>query len=73
MPVLATIQYPAGRDPKCVNKVLVGVSKALETALDEQPGNIRVTVKEVPRNRYSVGGTMAYEFEKNDFKLREEK
>jgi 4-oxalocrotonate tautomerase family enzyme len=58
MPVIATIQYPEGKGPEVVKKLLVEVSNLLMKELNEPPENIRVKIKEIPLNRYAVGGVM---------------
>lgn len=61
MPVLAKIQFPEGRDPEAVRRVMTQVTQALCSALDERPENVRITVKVVPSQRYSIGGVLMCE------------
>lgn len=58
MPVLATITYPAGRDHACVSRLLKDVAEVIARDLDEELSNVRVTVKELAADRYSVGGVL---------------
>lgn len=58
MPVLATITYPAYKDHACVGKLLKDVAEVIAKDLDEDLSNIRVTVKELPLDHYSVGGIL---------------
>ena len=61
MPVLAKIQFPEGKNPDVIQRVMTEVCNGLCTALDEKPENVRITVKVVPKNRYSVGGILSSE------------
>lgn len=54
MPVLTTITYPAYKDHDCVNKLLKDVAEVIAKDLDEDLSNVRVTVKELPLDHYSV-------------------
>lgn len=58
MPVLTTITYPAYKDHTCVNKLLKDVAEVIARDLDEELSNVRVTVKELPLDHYSVGGVL---------------
>ena len=58
MPVLTTITYPAYKDHDCVNKLLKDVAEVIAKDLDEDLSNVRVTVKELPLDHYSVGGVL---------------
>ncbi|WP_325199187.1 hypothetical protein [Oscillibacter sp.] len=58
MPVLTTITYPAGKDHTCVERLLKDVAEVIAADLGEELSNVRVTVKELPTNRYSVGGVL---------------
>lgn len=66
MPVLVTLQFPEGKQYKAVEKSMAQVTEVLSNTLDEPPANIRVTVKEVAKNRYSVGGVLRSELEAED-------
>jgi len=56
MPVLAKIQIPKGRGDDKLSAVMTAVAKTLGEQLNERPENIRVTMKVVETNRYSIGG-----------------
>ncbi len=58
MPVLTTITYPAYKDHECVNKLLKDVAEVIARDLEEDLSNVRVTVKELPLDHYSVGGVL---------------
>lgn len=66
MPVLVTLQFPKGKEYKDIEKSMAQVTDVLSDTLAEPPENIRVTVKEVARNRYSVGGVLRSEVESGD-------
>lgn len=66
MPVLVTLQFPEGKQYRAVEKSMAQVTEVLSNTLDEPPTNIRVTVKEVAKNRYSVGGVLRSELEAED-------
>lgn len=63
MPVLVTLQFPKGKEYKDIEKSMAEVTETLSKTLDEPPQNIRVTVREVALNRYSVGGVLRSELE----------
>ena len=63
MPVLVTLQFPKGKEYKDIEKSMSEVTATLSKTLHEPPQNIRVTVREVARNRYSVGGILRSELE----------
>jgi phenylpyruvate tautomerase PptA (4-oxalocrotonate tautomerase family) len=60
MPILATIQYPQGKDPTIVGRLLKDIADVLMKDLNEPPEHVRVTINEIATNRYSAGGVMAY-------------
>ncbi len=66
MPVLVTLQFPKGKEYKDIEKSMDEVTQTLSRTLDESPENIRVTVREVPKNRYSVGGILRSELEEEE-------
>lgn len=66
MPVLVTLQFPKGKEYKDIEKSMAQVTDVLSDTLAEPPENIRVTVKEVARNRYSVGGILRSEVKSGD-------
>ena len=57
MPVLATIQYPKGKDPKHGDNLTKSIAEVL---MKEQ---VRVIVREINPKRFSAGGVMGYELE----------
>lgn len=61
MPVLVTLQFPEGKEYKAIEKSMSQVTDVLSRTLEEPPENIRVTVREVAGNRYSVGGVLRSE------------
>lgn len=61
MPVLVTLQFPKGKEYKDIAKSMAQVTETLSKTLQEPPQNIRVTVREVALNRYSVGGILQSE------------
>lgn len=66
MPVLVTLQFPKGKEYKDIEKSMAEVTETLSKTLDEPPQNIRVTVREVALNRYSVGGVLRSELEEKE-------
>ena len=58
MPVLATIQYPKGKDPKHGDNLTKSIAEVLMKELD-----VRVIVREINPKRFSAGGVMGYELE----------
>ena len=79
MPVLATIQYPKGKDPKHAQNLLERVADVLMDELKVKPEQVRVIVREMEGTRYSAGGIMGYELDgfseepESRTKAREEK
>lgn len=63
MPVFCTVEVPEGKNPETIKSVLVNVSNVLMKEFDAQPNQVRVTVNELPKNRYIVGGVMAYDID----------
>lgn len=66
MPVLVTLQFPKGKEYKSIEKSMAQVTEVLSNTLAEPPENIRVTVREVAKNRYSVGGVLRSELEEDE-------
>lgn len=58
MPILTTITFPAYKDHECVNKLLKDVAEVIARDMDEELSNVRVTVKEIALDHYSVGGVL---------------
>lgn len=63
MPVLVTLQFPKGHEYSDIKQSMKDVTDVLAKDLNEPPTNIRVTVREMPLNRYSVGGVLRCELE----------
>ena len=63
MPVLATIQYPKGKDPKHGDNLTKSIAEVLMKELDVKPDQVRVIVREINPKRFSAGGVMGYELE----------
>ena len=61
MPVMCTVRLPNGKKQETIEKTLVDISNVLMENFDMQPNQVRVTIDELPKNRYSAGGVMAYE------------
>lgn len=61
MPIMCTIQMPQGRSREEINKVMTDVSNVLMTDLQTGEREVRVTVTELPKNRFIAGGVMAYD------------
>ena len=58
---MCTIQMPQGRSREEINKVMTDVSNVLMTDLQTGEREVRVTVTELPKNRFIAGGVMAYD------------
>jgi len=58
MPILTTITYPAYKNQECINKLLKDVAEVIARDTNEPLENVRVTVKELPLDHYSVGGVL---------------
>lgn len=63
MPVLVTLQFPKGKKYEDIAQSMAQVTETLSKTLQEPPQNIRVTVREIALNRYSVGGILRSELE----------
>lgn len=63
MPVLVTLQFPKGKKYEDISNSMQEVTNVLSNTLNEPPENIRVTVREVALNRYSVGGVLRSELQ----------
>jgi len=61
MPIMCTVQLPAGKKPEQIQAALKEISDVLIRNFDAQPTQVRVTIDELPRNRYIAGGVMAYD------------
>lgn len=61
MPIMCTVQMPEGRSRDEINQVMADVSKALMEDLHTGEREVRVTIVELPRNRFMAGGIPAYE------------
>ena len=61
MPVTCTVRLKKKKKQETIEKTLVDISNVLMENFDMQPNQVRVTIDELPKNRYSAGGVMAYE------------
>jgi len=68
MPILCTVQMPAGKPRHQIEAALRDISQVLIQDFNVQPTQVRVTIDELPRNRYIVGGVMADELDGFDEK-----
>lgn len=59
MPIMCTVQLPFGKDPERIEETLRDISEVLMKNFDAQPNQVRVTIDELPRNRYMAGGVLA--------------
>lgn len=61
MPIMCTVQLPEGKKSEQIEQALVDLSNVLMRDFEAQPHQVRVTIDELPRNRYMAGGVMAYD------------
>ncbi len=61
MPIMCTIQMPEGRSREEINKIMADVSDALMKDLHTGERQVRVSIVELPRNRFMAGGVAAYD------------
>ncbi|MEQ2455508.1 tautomerase family protein [Flavonifractor hominis] len=61
MPIMCTVQLPKGKKSEQIEQALVDLSNVLMRDFEAQPNQVRVTIDELPRNRYMAGGVMAYD------------
>lgn len=59
MPIMCTVQLPRGKKSEQIERALVDLSNVLMRDFEAQPNQVRVTIDELPRNRYMAGGVMA--------------
>ena len=59
MPIMCTVQMPEGRSREEINKVMAGISHALMNDLHTGEREVRVSIVELPRNRFMAGGVPA--------------
>lgn len=59
MPIMCTVQMPQGRSREEINKIMSDISNVLMTDLNTGEREVRVTITELPRNRFMAGGVMA--------------
>ena len=59
MPIMCTVQMPEGRPREEIESVMRDVSAALMKDLHTGEREGRVSVIEMPRNRFMAGGVMA--------------
>ena len=63
MPVLATIQYPKGKNPEHAEKLLKRIADVLMDELSVAPEQVRVVVREIDGKRYCAGGVMGFDLD----------
>lgn len=59
MPIMCTVQLPAGKKPEQIEETLKDISEVLMRNFDAQPNQVRVTIDELPKTRYMAGGVLA--------------
>ena len=59
MPIMCTVQMPQGRSREEIDKIMSDISNVLMTDLNTGEREVRVTITELPRNRFMAGGVMA--------------
>ncbi|WP_209344413.1 tautomerase family protein [Flavonifractor sp. AGMB03687] len=59
MPIMCTVQLPAGKKPEQIEATLQDISQVLMRNFDAQPNQVRVTIDELPKGRYMAGGVLA--------------
>lgn len=58
MPILCTIQLPVGKEKAQIDKTLVDVSNILMDNFSMRPDQVRVSICELPKNRFMAGGVI---------------
>ncbi|AXF57199.1 4-oxalocrotonate tautomerase [Salicibibacter kimchii] len=53
---LINVQILEGREPEKIESLIENVSEAVSESLDAPKENVRVTVTEVPKTHWAVGG-----------------
>ena len=69
MPVMCTVQLPKGKKREVIDKTLADLANVLMNNLNMQPNQVRVSICELPRNRFMAGGILAAdmpEFDEED-------
>lgn len=61
MPIMCTVQMPEGRSREEIDQVMADISKVLMTDLHTGEREVRVSIMELPRNRFMAGGVPAYD------------
>ena len=59
MPIMCSIRIPKGKSQEKIEKTLIDVSNILMKNFDASPNQVRVSIDELPRNRYMAGGVLA--------------
>lgn len=59
MPIMCTVQLPAGKDQEKIEATLQDIAQVLMRNFDAQPNQVRVTIDELPKGRYMAGGVLA--------------
>lgn len=71
MPVMCTVQLPKGKKKAQIDKTLVEISNILMNNFDMQPSQVRVSICELPKNRFMAGDVLGFdmpEFNEDDDK-----
>ena len=58
MPILVKIQLPEGKKHEDLVKCIKDVTQVIMRDLQAEPHEVRVSLTEVPLNRYAVAGIM---------------
>ena len=63
MPVLITVQLPKGKSKEELYQAFEKINDATWSSLHVPPQDVRITIKEVGLDHYSVGGVLMSERE----------
>ncbi|WP_020006747.1 2-hydroxymuconate tautomerase [Salinicoccus albus] len=58
MPII-NMKIMEGRSDEKIEALMKNVTDAVSDSLDAPKENVRITVEEVPKNRWAIGGTAA--------------
>lgn len=59
MPIMCTVQLPAGKKPEQIEATLQDIAAVLMRNFEAEANQVRVTIDELPRGRYMAGGVIA--------------
>ncbi len=59
MPIMCTVQLPAGKKPEQIEATLQDIAAVLMRNFEAEANQVRVTINELPRGRYMAGGVIA--------------